>query len=78
VVQIHSPRPLLFKPKLAIRENRYTRTVDPRAIANLEVGREPQGEAARGAYGVARKKASEVDDIQNVGEVLSIGLNLHS
>jgi hypothetical protein len=63
VVQIHSPRPLLFKPKLAIRENRYAHTVDSRAIADLEVCGEAKSEAARWAYGVAGEKASEVDDI---------------
>ena len=48
---------------LAIKENRYPHTVDSRAIANLEVCSKAQGEAARGADGVAGKKTAEVDNV---------------
>ena len=40
----------------------------------LEVGGEAKREAARGADGVAGEQAAEIDDVQDVGEVLSIDL----
>jgi hypothetical protein len=43
----------------------------------LEVGRKAEGETPRRSDGIAGKEAAEIDDIQNVGEILSIGLNPH-
>ena len=48
---------------LAIKENRYPRTVDSRAIAHLEVCGEAKGETSRGTDGVPGKQTAEVDDI---------------
>src|ERR1700691_1395153 len=45
--------------------------------SGLEVGRKAEGETPRWSDGIAGKKAAEIDDIQNVGEILSIGLNPH-
>src|ERR1700677_3064378 len=42
--------------------------------ANLEVGCEAHSKASRWPYGIAGKKTIEVDDVKNVGEVLSVYL----
>ena len=48
--------------------------------SKLEIGCEAQSEASRRADRVAGEKATEVDDVENVGEVLSVNLqtNIHS
>src|SRR5580704_451057 len=44
---------------------------------DLEVGVKPQAKAARRTNGVAGEKAAEVDHVQNIVKVLSVGLNIH-
>jgi hypothetical protein len=44
---------------------------------SLEVCGEAEGEASWGADGVAGEQASEVDHVENVGEVLSVDLKQH-
>src|ERR1700678_4284472 len=45
--------------------------------SGLEVGGKAEGETPRRSDGIAGKEAAEIDDIQNVGEILSIGLHPH-
>src|SRR6202046_2118718 len=46
-------------------------------MANLEVGGQWDDTTAGRADGIAVKKAAEVDDVQYVVKILSIGLNPH-